>query len=58
MMKFDERPEMSVIIELTETHDREDAWDIIRKFEEVFGQVTKVYTVAIPDADVKEDIKQ
>ena len=54
---FDERPEMSVRIELTETHDREDAWGIIRKFEEVFGKVTKVYTVAVPDADAKEDIK-
>lgn len=55
---FDEKPEMAVRIELTDAHDREDARDIIRKFEEVFGKVTKVYTVAVPDADAKEDIKQ
>lgn len=54
---FDEKPEMSVRIELTDTHNREDAWGIIRKFEEVFGKVTKVYTVAIPAADAKEDLK-
>lgn len=54
---FDEKPEMSIRIELTDIHDRKDAWGIIRKFEEVFGKVTKVYTVAIPDADAKEDLK-
>lgn len=54
---FDEKPEMAVRIELTDAHDREDARDIIRKFEEVFGKVTKVYTVAVPDADAKEEIK-